>query len=516
MSVIADLLVKLGLNTAGFTTGIKGVEGELGKFKKNAATMAKATAAAVLAIGTASVVEFAKSQDAGYNLAATLKSVKGGTEEVYNQFLELSSLLSKKSTFEDDDIVNAMSNLIDMTGDYNFALKNSQTLVDIAARKGYSLQSVSQTLGLAYKGNTRGLRAYGIVVDETMSKEEIFEALQRKYAGSAEARTKSLTGRWQQTKNDIANGAEYIGGNIADMAMKAVAFIKETDDMDKASVKFYKQWEKEHGAIDTLEEEIESGKAWTAEVEKMRKKTAEAKKETAALGDETAMQHDAWVKATAAISDYSDETEALVEAQEAQKEEEEMLLEINRNRTKEMIDSANETAEVLGGAMSSVVSTFLDSQATMNEKMAGLLKAGLTAVIDAVSVQIDAYLAAATAEALATGGLSTGLLAGIIAQKVVVEGLKAAVGTISLAEGGIAYGPTHAIVGDAQSPEVVAPLHKLQPMISKAVNQSQSNKITIVVNAGSGNGEDIGRKTAQTLDKYFKKRGSSFYGAYKI
>jgi hypothetical protein len=456
---IADLLVFLGLDSSKFVSGMSKAQKQTKNFHAGLKTAAVAVGAAVLAGAVSSIKEASKAEDAQWRLIAVLKTLIGTTETTYQSFLNMSQKQRTLSIYGDEEILDGMTQLTKITGDYNFTLSHMGLLMDMATAKNGDFEGAAQTLGMAFLGNTRGLRQYGLILDENTSKEVILEKLQAMYAGTSKSRTLSASGQVKQLKNDIDEAKEGIGGFLFKMG----ASLKDVFSSKSA--------EEVNARFDTLH-----------------------KKGTQAIAKWDEM------KAAAVQRGPGDEAAA------AAKLEKEIELQ-ERLRTE-----AQTTADITAGVMSTLVETMLDSSATVNEKMAGILRAGLSGILDFYIIQARALLALEIGKAIGTVGITSPAVVGVAAQLVVLEGLKAAVGTISLAQGGIVSQPTRAIVGDSSSPEVVAPLHKLQPMITKAVNNSMNNKFQIIINGGAS-GDMVRKEIIPQLELYFRRKGRVFNGS---
>lgn len=454
-NIVADLLVKLGLDTSKYSQGIKGAIDKTKKFKISLKAMTKAGGIALLAGGIAAGKELIEAQDSIIGLTGTMKALGVATQGNVQGMIKLANTYQKKTNISDDKIVEAMNDYLKITKDYNSVAGATPAILELAAGAQLDLKTAAIAVGRAYNGDVRILKSYGIYVKEGTSKTEALKAITDKYSGQSAVNMAKMSGKVAGVQNLLSDTLQDVGESVSNLFTKT----KEMNGMNNDQIRAAK-------AIIAVEG-IKKG-AYTDTAESLQ-----------------------------------DEIDAMEEAEKVWKESQEA-----------MAQTISDTSSVLGPAVSSIVTTMLDAEATMNEKMGAILRASLNAILDAVGIQIKAYIAAETAKAIGTGGLTAATVAATAAQLVAVEGLKAAVGTISLAEGGIAYSPVSAIVGDSTSPEVVAPLHKLQPMITKAVSQSMSNKMTFVIQSnGLDNARDIVRKQiAPELDKYFRKRGGSFYG----
>jgi len=511
MANLADLLVKLGINTGDFDKGLKKAEGAGAKFGKNLAkalrVAAFAGAAAAAGALAFSIKQYIEAEKVSARLAATLKTLNGANSETFAQFKKTGSELQKFSTYGDEEIVDAMTSMTQITQDYNSTLEYSGVLVDFAAAKNLSLESSAMLLGRALTGDITMLKRYGIVLEKGATGTEALATIQRMFAGAAAAQLNTIAGRWKAIQNTIGDIGEQVGDILAPAFRGALKRIHTAllDFEKSGALNVFKNWLSEFlyydiplykAVFQNLFTFIKGGGSKTiSQIEtevlaQYRIKLAEIVAESKIKG------YEAGKNLGEGIADGAKEFDKAVKEAEAQ------------------ILSVSET---MAGISNQLVETLIDTEATINEKLGSVLKMGLNAVLDVISTQIKAYAALEATKAIATGGLTAATIAGVGVQLAIVEGLRAAVGAISLAQGGVVSGPMLATVGDTgrrSDPEIVAPLSKLEPMISRAVNNSTSNNMTFVINSnGLDNARDIVRtQIAPELDIYFKSRGAAFYG----
>lgn len=510
---IADLLVSLGLDTKGFEGGLKksgkGIE-SLKKGLKVGVAAAGVAAGAAIAFAAKEAIQYEKSLG---DLVTTLKTVKGASVDTFKAMVKESSRLQDLTGIGDSDILDGMRRFTDVTGDANAALQNSAVIADFATKNKMRLADAALILGRAYNGDIEMLKRYGVQLKEASTGQDALNQISAKFKGAAEGNLKTVSGQWADLKNIFSDIGKIFGAYLLPLISDGLTFLRNAFKALRESGAI--QWigrEMTYQARVVVPAYIKTlsniGKVFKVGIVGMVK---EWQANAQLLHDEFSKQiadiesmDVTWNKYTAYVNENTDAIEDNT---------------TKTNQWEKALNNAKDTAmsygSVAASVLSSTVSSVLDATKTLNEKMADVLKSGLIAVLDIIGLQIKAQIAALTATTAATFGAAAPQLGIAAAQLAVLEGLKAAVGTISLAEGGIVSAPTSAIVGDSTSPEVVAPLHKLEPMITRAVNNSTSNKINIVINSnGLDNAADIVRKQiAPELDRYLKKRGGGFYGA---
>ena len=498
-NIIADLLIKLGIDSKGVEQGANKASKSTGNMSKAMGMLrvgAMASGAAIAGVVAMAVREYAKAEIVTARLAGLLKNMQGASVDTLKAFQAAGSAVQAGTGFGDEDVVSAMTDMLQVTKDYNVTLASSKTIADFAAGANIDLSTSATLLGRAYNGDTTMLKRYGVTLEKGISGTAALEAIQRQFAGSGAARLNTLTGQWGQLKNNIGDNAEMLGKVLAPVFIDAMKTINKglVALQDSGVLDIFKNWIYEliyysipalgrtlanipkliTGALTIKQIETEQ---WAV----FQKKLKEIEIQTTTAGVN--------IKNSLDIAPVLEEnTEALSKA----------------------TSEAESYYSQIEGIMSSAAGAIFDNQMTINEKMTSLLKTGLLAVIEVIGMQLKAYMVAETAKAISTGGLTAGSIAGMAVQIAAIEGLKAAVGTISLAQGGIAYKPVNAVVGDnPTSPEVIAPLHTLQSMINKSVNNNQNNKYVFNLPPGS-NRDYVRREIAPELEAIWRKNGKVF------
>jgi hypothetical protein len=102
--------------------------------------------------------------------------------------------------------------------------------LDLSANTGFAdLEKNAMQVARAMNGNTRLFKQFGIVVDETTTKEEALAIVQGRVQGQAESFGASATGSFQRFNEAVENLRENIGGPLvvalASVAGKVAAFV---------------------------------------------------------------------------------------------------------------------------------------------------------------------------------------------------------------------------------------------------------------------------------------------------
>jgi len=543
-NIIGDLLVKLGIDTKGVEQGekranksAKSIAKVMGALKVGAIAAGAATVAAV----AFSINEYRKAEVVTARLAGLLKNMNGATKDTMKSFADMGNVIQDKSAFGNDEIVSAMTDVLQITKDYNVALASGQNIADFAAGANLDLSTSAMLLGRAYNGDTTMLKRYGVTLAEGVKGTEALAKIQTQFAGSAAKQLDTVSGRWTAMKNVIGDVAKTGGRELAPaiiIALKnihagfksledsgAVASIADTlgrtaavtipafvmtvkdmfKDINKAANENKGSKDPVGNAMQKLfgisaadMKKMNDGFSKGAAGPDLKDRSSFAQNYAKHLADLEAQYNNTKESISEFTQTLIEEDEALTADDEAKKKAIELQ--------KEYEGTFNSTYGSMEGIIGDFYETVTDTELTANEKMAEILKMGLTAVLDAVGIQLQAYMLAETGKAIATGGLTAGTVVGMAAQIAAVEGLKAAVGSISLANGGIAYSPVNAVVGDnPHGPEVIAPLHELQPMIQQAVNSGNGGNVSYNAHVHVDNLQDPKKIMREQIAPAFKE-----------
>jgi hypothetical protein len=142
--------------------------------------------------------------------------------------------LSKLAGKDDEEVSDALSNLITKTGDLTGSLEMLPTVLDVAAKQKISLASASDIVAKAMNGQTRALRELGIT---TKDHDKAMQQLRERYAGFAAREGQNVQGLLARIRLGWANMLETLGEVI----------------FSQDGVR---------GALQRVEERLEAGRAW--------------------------------------------------------------------------------------------------------------------------------------------------------------------------------------------------------------------------------------------------------------
>jgi hypothetical protein len=438
-----------------------------------------------------------------------LKSTRQIAGKNFKELKDLATDLQKTTLFGDEDILqNATAQLLTFT---NIAGKNfdrtQKAALDLATRLGGDLKSASIQLGKALNdpvANLSALSRSGIqfsndqkkVIKELVKTNQLAKAqtiildeLDKQYGGSAEAAANAAGGGLKQFRNMVGDIKESIG----------TALIPALEGFAKGVMKLRNSFNEALTSWKELKSNAEKGlDADTSNlVSKLTKiqntaaslatffstgqlldvsfgpksvaKGSKIKGGRRAAGEETALPLTD-PETAKGITRVKEELIPLISTlDEGDDKLRQFAISFGTLR-KEMTDTIDEPLAKMPAVLEKIIplnerlaQTFEDVAKRGGASLRDLANAAIDAAKEFVRAKLVEALSAAISKSfLFSGNPIIGL--GIAA--VASAGITSLFNKIpSLAQGGIAFNPTLAMVGDASSPEVIAPLDKLQGMI---------------------------------------------------
>jgi hypothetical protein len=174
--------------------------------------------AAVVAYGRASVKAFAADEAAAQRLTTAVNNL--GLSFANVQVSSFISDLEKSASVADDQLRPAFQALLTTTG----SLTQSQNLLNLAIETsrgtGVELTTVAKDLGMAYVGNTRGLRKYNLGLTQaelkTASFADVQERLNKQFTGANAAYLDTTAGKLTAISLASDRLSESVGGALVD------------------------------------------------------------------------------------------------------------------------------------------------------------------------------------------------------------------------------------------------------------------------------------------------------------
>lgn len=163
------------------------------------------------------MLDFAKSaaedEKATARLGQTIKNLGGDFDAISGQVNDAIDA-GQKLAFSDDDVRDSFQSLAVATGSAEEALKRQQMAMDLARGAGIPLATASKMLGKVTEENVDAFKKLGINIAEGASEAEALAAVQKKFAGQADAYAKSTAGQFEQAQLALGEIQESIGSAL--------------------------------------------------------------------------------------------------------------------------------------------------------------------------------------------------------------------------------------------------------------------------------------------------------------
>lgn len=232
LSILADVdQLKKSLNSA--NNDVESSSSKLGEFSKKAGLAFAAAGAAAGAYAVKLAVDGVKAaiedEAAQIRLATSLKNATGATNDMIASVEKQILKTSLATGVTDDKLRPALSRLALSTGDVTKAQDLLSLALDISQATGKGLDSVANSLGKAYDGNTASLGKLGIGLSAAELKAMSFTEVQGKlsdlFGGAAAANSKTFAGRLEILKVTFDEAKESIGARLLPIIQQLVEFI---------------------------------------------------------------------------------------------------------------------------------------------------------------------------------------------------------------------------------------------------------------------------------------------------
>jgi hypothetical protein len=223
----STLTWNLVANSAGYVAGMNKAHTSTAKFQKELqkaersqrnltrTIVSAAAAAAVVRFGVQSVKAYAEAEKAQAKLAEAYRKFPRLADTNITALRALNSELQRKTRFDDDATAAAQATLAqyDLTGKQIAEL--TPLLQDMASVMGTDVTDAAGSLGRAFLGNARALKAVGIDFKATGDRAKDFDtimgALTTKVGGFAESEGKTAAGQLAIMNNAVGDLQESVG-----------------------------------------------------------------------------------------------------------------------------------------------------------------------------------------------------------------------------------------------------------------------------------------------------------------
>jgi len=211
---------------------------ELSAFDKQAQKLGKTfnrvfAATAITSFSRRAINAFAADEKAAKSLAVQLENTGNAfrVSEVEDYIASLQNLYG----ILDDQLRPAFQTLLNATGSVTLSQQALQTAINVSAGTGKDLASVVAAIAKGATGTTTSLQRLGTGLDKATiasgDMNKIMAALDKKFAGQAQARLSTYAGKIDLLKVSAANATEIIGKGLVD----ALTAIGKDNSIDQAT-----------------------------------------------------------------------------------------------------------------------------------------------------------------------------------------------------------------------------------------------------------------------------------------
>lgn len=225
------LAIKITTDAKGAAAGIDGVTQSTSKMGKAGALAGKALAVglgvAVVAAGKAAAAA-AEDETAQVKLAGALKNATGARESDIASVESWITAQGKALGVADSELRPSLEALVSATKDVAKAQDLATIAMDIAARKGESVEAVSKKLAKAYAtGNVAALAKYGVATKDaegkTRSLGDVQADLAKLYKGGAADAADTMAGKQKKLSVAVDELQEKYGAKLIPVLMTLAA-----------------------------------------------------------------------------------------------------------------------------------------------------------------------------------------------------------------------------------------------------------------------------------------------------
>ncbi|HOD41302.1 MAG TPA: phage tail tape measure protein, partial [Candidatus Wallbacteria bacterium] len=221
VSNLGTLAVYLTAQTGQFNNALRKARMSIAAFSGIVKTGIAASVATMGVLAVKGVQAYAEQEDAVNNLNAAL-SANGDSIDRYSQkFQDFASKMQSQTIFGDEATLETMTYGRNL-GIVASKLEEATTAAaGLAAKYNIDLNSAMQLIGRASQGQTGTLARYGIILDDTLSKEEKFNQLLKIGVSNfslAEAKANTFSGKMKQLSNAWGDMLEEVGKSIVEGA----------------------------------------------------------------------------------------------------------------------------------------------------------------------------------------------------------------------------------------------------------------------------------------------------------
>lgn len=238
----ANPRIVLGYDDSKVKAGTRGTQQDLGRLAasgeksfdrlKKGAVVAGAALTGGLVLGLKASADAAiEAEKVQARLEAQLKASNISFEAHAKTIENVIAKHSQLSGLDDEDLTDAFTNIVRVTGDVDKSLRLTGLAADFARAKHMDVAKAGEVVAKVAGGNTGILSRYGIALEDNATASEALAELQQRFAGQSEAYGKTTAGSIDRMHVAAENLAETVGmalaPTLADVADGVANFVTE-------------------------------------------------------------------------------------------------------------------------------------------------------------------------------------------------------------------------------------------------------------------------------------------------
>lgn len=167
-------------------------------------------------------------------LASTLRQVTGASQATIDANEKFLASMQRATIYSDSDMRPALASLVQASGNLTRSQQDLQLVMDIATATGIPLVQVADSLGKAYNGNFKSLKALSPAIadniQEGQSLDQVFQELTNTFGGATAAATDTAAGKMKQLQNQMSDLQESIGMTLLPVVERIVPIFASLAD----------------------------------------------------------------------------------------------------------------------------------------------------------------------------------------------------------------------------------------------------------------------------------------------
>ena len=281
MAVSADVLRAEIRAKDRASAAIRKVKGSVGGLAnsmaklRNASLLAAAAGGAFLAFAAKAVSLSAKQESVNRRLALALEKIGVSYNSVRGEINKFAAAQQASTEFGDDQTKSVLTTLVQLTGDYDAALKGVSATQDIATALGMSLESASRLVARAMGGNISVLSRYlpklqglskSTLAAMTLQEKQalVLREIEGAFGGAAKAISPIEQGM-ANLRNTMGDVTEAFGkmlteaGSLTDKSGWFLSFLQFSEDWFNVTRKGVSAFEDVDAAVKAFVKNLQSG-----------------------------------------------------------------------------------------------------------------------------------------------------------------------------------------------------------------------------------------------------------------